>query len=483
MRGRFTMGKRAETKAEVDLRQPGAVLLVSCYELGRPPQALAMPLAFLERAGYRPAALDLSVEALDPPKIRQARFIGISVPMHTALRLGVHTARRIREINPTCHIAFYGHHALLCSKALLAGPADSVLGGELEADLVAQVERIGARVESSAEKWPAARLERLDFPVPSRDLLPSTDRYAHLVHQGSHVVAGQVQASRGCLHHCGHCPIPAVYGGRVFVVPVDVVLQDIRNQVEAGAQHISFDDADFLNGPAHVMRIVRRMHAEFPDLTFDFTAKIEHVLRDRRLMPELAGLGALFMVSAVESLNDRVLGILRKGHTQVDVYEALEVLREAGIVMRPSLLPFTPWSTRADFENLLRFAREQDLIECIDPVQYTIRLLLPPGTLLLEHPEMKAHLGPFDEEALSYRWSHPDPFMDTLQAELTALVENAVSQGEDSAATFARIHDFVAMKRSPVVVGESEPRLATPPAQTPSCRHAQPPRLTEPWFC
>ena len=48
------------------MRGPGDLLLVSTYELGHAPQGVAVPAAHLERAGYRPAALDLAVERLDP---------------------------------------------------------------------------------------------------------------------------------------------------------------------------------------------------------------------------------------------------------------------------------------------------------------------------------------------------------------------------------------------------------------------------------
>jgi len=71
------------------LRQPGAILLVSCYELGHQPLGLAWPRAFLERAGYAPETLDLAVEPFDADKAQRARLVAISVPMHTALRLGV----------------------------------------------------------------------------------------------------------------------------------------------------------------------------------------------------------------------------------------------------------------------------------------------------------------------------------------------------------------------------------------------------------
>ena len=62
-------------------------------------------------------------------------------------------------------------------------------------------------------------------------------------------------------------------------------------------------------------------------------------------MPEFAALGCVFVVSAVESVSETVLRHLDKGHTRADVVEALRLTRAAGIPLRPSLVPFTPWAS------------------------------------------------------------------------------------------------------------------------------------------
>src|SRR3989441_6725758 len=263
------------------LRQEGALLLISCYELGHQPLGIAWPRAFLERAGYAPDYLDLAVDPFDELKVGRARFAGIAVPMHTALRLGVRAAERIRELNPDCFICFYGLYALLNADYLLAGPADAVLGGEFEGALVALVERLeregAGRVPDVTSRRP--NLARLGYPIPDRSTLPDLHRYVHFARDGTTTPAAYVEASRGCLHHCLHCPIPPVYGGRFFVVPREVVLADIDRLVRAGATHITFGDPDFLNGPGHSTAVTRAVHAAWPSLTFDFTAKVEHILR------------------------------------------------------------------------------------------------------------------------------------------------------------------------------------------------------------
>jgi radical SAM superfamily enzyme YgiQ (UPF0313 family) len=461
----------------MDLRSNGSILLISCYELGHQPMGVALPLGFLQRAGFAPDAMDIAVENFDTEKIARSDFIGISVPMHTAMRLGVRVAERIREINPECHICFYGLYAALNSDYLLDHNADSCIGGEYETPLVALVESVETRstdalpgvIQRGKESGPF--LQRLEFAVPDRTALPVLDEYAHLEQNGDCRTAGYVEASRGCLHLCTHCPIPPVYGGRFFIVPQDVILEDIRRQVQAGAKHITFGDPDFLNGPKHSLSVVRAMHAEFPSLTFDFTAKIEHLLNRGDDLPEFADLGCLFIISAVESLSERVLKILDKEHTQDDFRAVLKKCSDAGIPLRPTWVAFTPWTTLDDYQEMLNFVEANGLVDNVDPVQFAIRLLIPPGSWLADHPETLPYRGPLDEAAFVYRWEHPDPQMDRLHADVLQLVEQDTEAGEDSATTFYRIREL-AHGREPdaAVCSLSEDRERVP-------------RLSESWFC
>jgi radical SAM superfamily enzyme YgiQ (UPF0313 family) len=438
---------------------------------------VALPLGFLQRAGFASDAMDIAVENFDSEKIARAGFIGISVPMHTAMRLGVRVAERIRDINPECHICFYGLYAALNSDYLLDHNADSCIGGEYETPLVALVASIETgstgeiRGVIQPDKASSPYLHRLEFAVPDRTALPVLDEYAHLEQNGDCRTAGYVEASRGCLHLCTHCPIPPVYGGRFFVIPKDVVLQDIRNQVQAGAKHITFGDPDFLNGPKHSLNVVRAMHAEFPALTFDFTAKIEHLLNRGNDLPELADLGCLFIISAVESLSERVLKILDKEHSRDDFIAVLDKCRDAGIPLRPTWVAFTPWTTLDDYREMLDFVETNGLIDNVDPVQFAIRLLIPPGSWLADHPETLPHRGPLDEAAFIYRWEHPDPQMDQLHADVLQLVERDAEAGEDAATTFYRIREL-AHGREPdaavCLLEEDRERV---------------PRLSESWFC
>jgi radical SAM superfamily enzyme YgiQ (UPF0313 family) len=455
------------------MRGAGEILLIACYEMGHQPLAVAWPTAFLERAGYAPAVLDLSVEPLDAEKTRRARIVAISVPMHTALRLGVRVAARVRELNPGAALVFYGLYAALNTDYLAReARATAVVAGELETELVEVVRRLESRAPAESSSRMTV-LEKLDFPTPSRTALPSLKKYAHLDRDGSLELVAYVEASRGCKHRCRHCPIPPVYDGRFFVVPLEIVLADVRQQVAAGASHVSFGDPDFLNGPGHALAVARALHAEFPALTFDFTAKIEHLLRQRQHLAELAALGCLFIVSAAESLDDRVLTILDKGHTGADVAAALAVTRTAGITLRPTWVAFTPWTTLHGYRAWLDFLDAADLVDAVDPVQYGLRLLVPPGSLLLQHEAMRPHLGRLVVDAFYYEWTHADPRMDTLQRTVSEVVAAAADRREDAALTFQAVR-ALADEMAGLAARPASPRLST---------RRRAPRLTEPWFC
>ncbi|HYS17899.1 MAG TPA: CUAEP/CCAEP-tail radical SAM protein [Candidatus Binatia bacterium] len=455
------------------MRESGAILLVACYELGHQPLAVAWPAAFLEREGYAPAVMDVSVEPLDLERVRRARLVAISVPMHTALRLGVMVARRVRDVNPACHILFYGLYASLNASHLLAGLADSVMSGEIEAALVDLVRQLEDGSRPPAPAPPRPVLAKLAFPAPSRANLPSLKKYAHLERNDGLELVGYVEASRGCKHLCRHCPIPPVYGGRFFVVPAEVLLADIRQQVEAGATHITFGDPDFLNGPGHALAVARALHEAFPALTFDFTAKIEHLLRHRDRLSELARLGCAFIVSAAESLSDTVLAHLDKGHTRADIETAVRITAEAGIALRPTWVAFTPWTTLEDYRELLDFVEANELVDAVDPVQFSIRLLVPPGSLLLESSTLRPFLGELVEDQFYHRWTHPDSRMEALHATVSSLVAAAADRREDAALTFQRVRELA----------DGSAGVAPRPRSAPPARRKRPPRLTEPWFC
>ncbi len=453
------------------------IVLLSTYELGHQPFGLASPAAWLRKRGHNVHCADLSREPLREEVVRDAELIACYVPMHTATRLTLELLPRLREIAPRAHIAAYGLYATLSAESFRVQGVTSLISGEFEQALVDLAEHVGG-LSAFPQIHPldsSVYLTRLKFQTPDRSELPGLRSYAHLVMpNGEHRTAGYTEASRGCKHLCRHCPIVPVYNGVFRVVDREVVLADVRQQVQAGAQHVTFGDPDFFNGVGHALPVVEALHREFPQLTYDVTIKIEHLLKNPELLPELRRTGCLFIVSAVESLNNSTLKRLRKNHTRADFFRAVELCRKAGISLQPTFVPFTPWTTLEEVEDLFEQVRRTEMIEAVSPIQLTIRLLITQGSKLLELEEVRALAEPFDAKALVYPWKNRDERVDELCRTLQGVVVVSEAQKRSRGETFREM--WLAVKRAmgQTVLREAMPVLAA---------RATVPYLNEPWYC
>jgi hypothetical protein len=265
-----------------------------------------------------------------------------------------------------------------------------------------------------------------------------------------------------------------VYNGAFRVVERDVVLDDIRRQVAAGAQHITFGDPDFFNGPAHALSIVEAMHREFPQLSYDVTIKIEHLRQHDGHLATLRDTGCLFVISAVESVDDSVLEKFDKGHTRADFLAVAARFRELGITLLPTFVPFTPWTTLAGYNDLLDVVASENLCENVAPIQLAIRLLIPAGSRLLELPDVREMAGPFDSAALIFPWKHEDARVDALCREISQLVQRGESQKISRTEIFSHIRRAA---RAAAGLHDSAGATLSLTRRTPV------PFLDEPWYC
>jgi radical SAM superfamily enzyme YgiQ (UPF0313 family) len=456
--------------------------------MGRQPFGLASAAAWLHTAGWTVTCVDAAKERLRDEILVSADLIAFHLPMHTATRLAAPVVAHARALNPAARICAYGLYAPLNAAWLRSLGADAIFGGEFEEDLVAwaqdgtgtqspqspQSQKVSAN--SAVSAFNRHPLPRIHFLVPDRSGLPPLSRYATLqMPDGQTRLVGYTEASRGCRHLCRHCPVVPIYEGQFRVVQPDIVLADVAGQVAAGAGHITFGDPDFFNGPTHAMKIVSALHDTHPSVTFDVTIKVEHLLRHRDLVHRLAETGCAFVTSAVESVDDRVLSYFDKGHTREDFVEAVALCRAAGVTLVPTFVAFHPWLTLASYCDLLDTIECLDLVEHVSPIQLAIRLLIPKGSRLLTLDAMRAHVGRYDAATLTYRWSHPDPRVDELHRDLTALVGMRLTGDRrvifDEVTTLA--HERAGLPVAPRAQADSRPARD----------RATVPYLNEPWYC
>ena len=449
------------------------VVLINPYELGRQPFALAEPAAWLKREGCAVHCVDLSLQQLDAQLLARARLVALYLGMHTATRIAVEALPRIRALAPQAQLCAYGLYAPMNQALLRDLGVETILGGECEPELAGLARRLRAGAAGEAQSGAAVNLAKIEFLTPDRSGLPALGRYAHLVEPGgAKKMLGFAEASRGCKHLCRHCPVVPVYQGKFRVVPLPVVLADIAQQVAAGAAHISFGDPDFFNGSTHAMKVVAAMHATFPQLTFDATIKVQHIIAHAKLLPDLKAAGCVFLTSAVESVDERVLLHLAKNHTRADFERALQLCRDAGIGMAPTFVPFTPWTSLEGYLELLRTLLRLRLVEAVPPIQLCIRLLVPEGSWLLRLPGFSDMIGPFDAKLLGYPWQHADARVDALQRELQSLAAQGDQRGLARAQVFAQF-----WQAAHAALGRTAPPLGAEDFGVPLAH------LSEPWYC
>ena len=327
------------------------VLLVSTYEMGRQPFGLASPAAWLRAAGHDVTQADVSVTPMPSHAVETAGLIAFFLPMHTATKLFLRLVDRVRAVNPRAHLCAYGLYAPLNERLLRGAGVGTILGGEFESGLCELAARLSGETETGASKLPVISTGRQQFLVPDRQGLPPLGAYAQLVVRDGTRRVGYTEASRGCKHLCRHCPVVPVYRGLFRVVQPEIVLEDIRRQVAAGAAHITFGDPDFFNGPGHAIPIVEALHEEWPWLSYDVTIKVSHLLKHRDLLPILKRTNCAFVTSAIESLDDTVLAKLDKGHTRGDFLESVALMRDR-VAARADVHPVPPVDDDGELSRL-----------------------------------------------------------------------------------------------------------------------------------
>ena len=448
------------------------ITLVNPYELGRQPFGLAEPAAFLKSAGFEVNCCDLSIQKLDTCLTADTAVVAIYIAMHTATRIAIEALPKIRELAPEASLCVYGLYAPMNAELFRSLGVATILGGEFENGLVSLAQRIQAG-NGTVQSEPDTCLEKIAFIAPDRSTLPDLSKYANLVNvDGSTTVVGFAESTRGCKYHCRHCPVVPVYNGKFYVIPADIVLDDIRNKIKQGARHISVGDPDFFNGPGHALKIVRALHQEFPSLTYDATIKIEHIIKYPEEMKVLKETGCLFILAAVEAVDNNILACLDKGHTREDFINALAYLREINIDLTPTFVAFTPWTTLDIYLELLRHIVDLQLMESVAPVQLAIRLLIPAGSLILDIENLDSIIGDFDAGILGHPWASPDPRVDKLQQDVQAWVMQAEADGLSRPQVFKGIWEI-----SHQAANRPVPPLDLEQAGKPV------PRLSENWYC
>ena len=108
------------------------VLLLSTYDLGHQPLALATLSAAISKDGAEVICNDLAVESLKEEAVKSSSLICLHLAMHTATRLALQLLPRLRKLNSDAHICLFGLYAPMIGNIFVEERNMSFIGGEFE---------------------------------------------------------------------------------------------------------------------------------------------------------------------------------------------------------------------------------------------------------------------------------------------------------------------------------------------------------------
>lgn len=414
------------------------ILIVSTFEGGYQPISALAATTSLVAEGFSPTLLDVYVDGVDEDKIKAANVIAVSMPLFDSLESGVQLIQQIKELNPSAILIAFGQYATLNPQRLSLNYVDFTIVGEWEKPIVSLANHLvlgkefdlaGICTREMAElgSIPNPLITRKNIRTPLRSYAPPLAKYPQpqvekLLERSA--VVGGLETSRGCIHKCTYCSVFAAYDTKVVKVDEQYIIDDIEQMVAQGMDHLTFMDADFFNAKRRNVELIQTLHEKFPQLTFDFTTRVDFILDLEDLIPVLSECNVKFITSALEFPTQNVLDIVAKDITVEDIERAIEICNKANIKLNPTFIMYNPWIDKEELSQFQQFVIRNDLADIIDPIQYETRLKLYKGSPLLNRESTQPL--ELEEQEFHFDWKHPNPEIDNLYFSNLTPVEEGV---------------------------------------------------------
>jgi radical SAM superfamily enzyme YgiQ (UPF0313 family) len=278
-----------------------------------------MPLTLPTLASLVPNELDAEVVCIeegigDVDPALDADLVGMTVITGTANRaydLSAHfRARGIPVVLGGPHVTLIPQDAQPHADAICVGYAEETWP-QLLRDFAA------GQLKPRYDQRPGLTLDNL--PFPRRDLLPE-NRY---------LTSNVFEATRGCVHNCDFCVVPAAWGRKPYQKPVDHVIADIRQKA---ARKLIFVDLNIIADREYALRLFRAL-APLGVQWYGLATVL--LVEDRELLEACAASGCRGLLMGLESISPEALRASRKGFNSPDKFVALvETLHAHGIALQ-----------------------------------------------------------------------------------------------------------------------------------------------------
>ncbi|MCD6093950.1 MAG: radical SAM protein [Candidatus Omnitrophica bacterium] len=346
-----------------------------------PPLGLCYLAAVLKEAGFEVRIFDFQIQEIDYQEAankilnESPTYIGITSTT-VAINNAAHLAKTLKEKDTQTQIILGGPHvsALPIETMKRFSQFDVGVIGEGEETVLELLNVLeekgnldevrGLVIRKDGELRLAERrdfIENLDtLPLPAWDLLPDFSNYG-----GSQFIGFETRltfrliTSRGCPFHCTFCD-RNIFGNRYRMNSVDYILKMIKElYFRYGVRHIYFSDDNFTTSKTRTRELCRRLEEEHLDLTWDCNTRLDQV--DLQLLKEMKRAGCQHIAYGIESGNQKILNLLKKGTTLKQIERALQWTKDAGIDARGNFMLGNPGETKETIEETIEFAKRLPL--------------------------------------------------------------------------------------------------------------------------
>lgn len=175
-----------------------------------------------------------------------------------------------------------------------------------------------------------------------------------------------LKISEGCNHTCGFCAIPAIRG-KHRSKPIEQLTDEAHRLVENGVKEIIIVSQDTsyygkdLYGRQAITDLLEKLEA-IPDLQWIrplYWYPTNFPLSVLELMQQSDKL-VHYLDLPIQHISERMLRLMRRGDTRESIIRLLKTARKMvpDIILRTTVIVGHPGEQEADFEELLRFAKE-----------------------------------------------------------------------------------------------------------------------------
>lgn len=198
-------------------------------------------------------------------------------------------------------------------------------------------------------------IKNLDaVPYPARDLLPPLSRYRPTPASYKRLPLGVIISSRGCPQQCTFCD-RAVFGNYYRARSAENVLGEFDELVDKyGAREVRFFDDCFALDRARVYKICSALAKRKPLIPWTCLTTVASV--DRDLLKAMKASGCWQVLFGLESGDEEMLKVLKKGVVLQQNVNAVKWAKEAGLNVRADFIVGSPGETKESLEKTLRFA-------------------------------------------------------------------------------------------------------------------------------